>query len=234
MSNQLNNQQNDQMNNQVGNLPPTPGIEHRRRARFIGWWQAALFMLAGGILTVVLGILYITLFVGVAQNNLPLSQPPASGKADLTAQVSQEYVNREIASILAKKPVNILGVAEVKGVVVQFNPDQTLSATVRVAGFGRQLDFNIKDTVQVRGNQVALSLKENPQLDGLGLPVGLLDGVLDQVNANVASQLNQLIVSVGQAKDCTTGQQLGRVPTLLALDVQPGVLNARFAIAITS
>ena len=222
------------MGNQVNNQPRPGGIiEHRRRVRFIGWWQALLFMLAGGILTVILATLYITLFVGSPQNNLPLNLPPASGKADLTAQVSQEYVNREIASILTKKPVNILGVVEIKQVVVQFSPGSTLDATVRVAALGRQLDFHIKDTVQVRGNQVALTLKEDPKLGFLGLPLGMLDGVLDQVNTSVASQLNQLITSVGQAKDCATGQQIGRVPTLMALDVQPGVLNAQFAITIT-
>jgi hypothetical protein len=57
---------------------------------------------------------------------------------------------------------------------------------------------------------------------------------LDQVNLSVASQLNQLITSLGQAKDCTTGQQIGRVPTLLAIDSQQGVLNAQFNIAITT
>lgn len=222
------------MSNQLNNQPqPNATLEHRRRARFIGWWQALLFMVAGGGLTVILLVLYITLFVGSAQNNLPLALPPASGKADLTAGVSQEYVNREIASILDKTPVNILGVVEVKQVVVQFNSGSTLDARVRVTAFGRQLDFNIKDSLQVRGNQVALTLKEDPKLGGLGLPVGILNGVLDQVNTNVASQLNRLITSVGQAKDCLTGQQIGRVPTLLALDVQPGVLNAKFAIAIT-
>jgi hypothetical protein len=223
------------VNNQLNNQPQaTATIEHRRRARFIGWWQGLLFMLAGGVLSILLLVLYITMFVGSAQNNLPLALPPASGKADLTAQVSQEYANREIAAILDKTPVNILGVVEVKQVVVQFSPGSVLDSKVRVTAFGRQLDFNIKDTVQVRGNQVALTLKEDPKLGGLGLPVGILNGVLDQVNANVASQLNRLITSVGQAKDCATGQQLGRVPTLLGLDVQPGVLNAQFGIAITS
>lgn len=222
------------MSNQLNNQPQaTATIEHRRRVRFIGWWQALLFMLDGGVLTVILLVLYITLFVGSPQNNLPLTLPPASGKADLTAQVSQEYANREIASILDKKPVNILGVVEIKQVVVQFSPGAVLDANVRVSAFGRQLDFNIKDTVQVRGNQVALTLKEDPKLGGLGLPLGILDGILAQVNASVASQLNQLISSLGQAKDCVTGQQIGRVPTLLALDSEPGVLNARFAIAIT-
>ena len=105
---------------------------------------------------------------------------------------------------------------------------------MRIAAFGRQLDFNIKDIIQVRGNQVALTLKEDPKLGALGLPVGVLNGVLDQVNLSVASQLNQLITSLGQAKDCATGQQIGRVPTLLAIDSQQGVLNAHFNITITT
>ncbi|MBN9390609.1 MAG: hypothetical protein J0I20_21440 [Chloroflexi bacterium] len=212
----------------------TPVTRQPRQVKFIGWWQALLFMVAGGVLTIGLAILYLVLFVGSPQNNTPLTLPPVSGKADLTAQVSQEYVNREIASALTKKPVNILGVVDVKQVVVEFNPDSVLAADVRIAAFGRQLDFNIKDIVQVRGNQVALTLKEDPKLGGLGLPLGILNGVLDQVNVSVASQLNQLITSLGQAKDCTTGQQIGRVPTLLAINSQQGVLNAQFNIAITT
>ena len=221
------------MNEQIQTLPPGPVITPRQ-GRFIGWWQALLFMVAGGVLTAALAMLYLILFVGSPQNNTPLTLPPASGKADLTAEVSQEYVNREIASALTKQPVNILGVVEVKQVVVQFNPDSVLAADVRIAAFGRQLDFNIKDTVEVRGNQVALTLKEDPKLGVLGLPLGILNGVLDQVNLSVASQLNQLITSLGQAKDCATGQQIGRVPTLVAIDSQQGVLNAQFNIAITT
>lgn len=219
------------MSNQTEIIVPAA---RNRPGRFIGWGQALLFMLAGGVLALGLAMLYLILFVGSPQDNTPLTLPPASGKADLTAQVSQEYVNREIATALTKKPVNILGVVEVKQVVVQFNPGSVLDADVRIAAFGRQLDFNIKDTVQVRGNQVALALKEDPKLGGLGLPLGILNGVLDQVNMSVAAQLNQLITSLGQAKDCTTGQQIGRVPTLLAIDSQQGVLNAQFNIAITT
>lgn len=216
----------------VSNLPQTVTMPTRSKGPVIVWWHALVFMLAGSLLTFILLFGWLTLFTGVPANNTPLTLPPASGKTDLTAQVSQEYANREVAAILNKKPYSILGVAEVKQVVLQFMPDSVVNANVRVIALGRQFDFIIKDTIQVRGNRVTLALKEDPKLEGLGLPVGLLNGVLDQVNANVADQLNQLVVSVGMAKDCATGQQIGRVPTLQALDLQPGVLKAQFSIDI--
>jgi hypothetical protein len=218
----------------MNNLPQTLNKPTHSKGPVIAWWQVLGLMLAGSLLTIALFVIWLTFFAGVQENTNPLTIPPTSGKPDLNAQVSQEYVNREIASILTKKPVSILGVVEVKQVVVQFSPGSVMDSKVRVTALGRQFDFNIKDTIEVRGNQVALTLKEDPKLEGLGLglPVGMLNGVLEQVNASVASQLNQLIVSVGMAKDCTTGQQIGRVPTLLAVDVQPGVLNAQFAIEI--
>lgn len=218
------------------NYPETTTIinPQPRPRTVIVWWQALLFMLAGSILTVLLLVLGIILFTGVPATNIPLTQPPASGKADLNAQVSQEYVNREIAAYLTKSPVSILGVAQVKQVVVKLNSDQTLDATIRISALGRQFDFSVKDKVEVRGNKVALSLKEPPKIEGLGLPTNLLNGTLDQINSNVANQLNTLVASVGMAKNCTTGQELGRTPTLQSVDLQPGVLNAQFSIAIAS
>lgn len=211
----------------ITNPPPRP-------RPVIAWWQALLFMLAGSIVTVLLLVLWIVFFTGVPANNLPLTPPPASGKADLNAQISQEYVNREISSYLTKNPVSVLGVIQVKQVLVQFNSDQTLTATIRISTLGRQLDFSIKDKVEVRGNRVALYLQEPPKIDGFGLPTNVLNGALDQINNSVANQLNQLVTAAGMAKDCTTGQQYGRTPTLLGLNVQPGVMSAQFSIAIAS
>ncbi len=179
-------------------------------------------------------LLWIALFTGVPANNTPLTPPPASGKPDLNAQLSQEYVNREIAAFLNKSPVSVLGIVQVKQVVVQFSPDAVLDANIRISALGRQLDIVIKDTVEVRGNRLTLSLKEPPKLTGLGLPEDTVKGALDQINVSVANQLNQLVASVGLAKDCTSGQPLGRVPTLLALDLQPGLLNAQFSINIAT
>ncbi|MDB5081711.1 MAG: hypothetical protein JWP00_3635 [Chloroflexi bacterium] len=217
----------------MNNLPPTMQTQNTPKTPVIVWWQALGFMVAGSLLTILLLVLWLVLFTGVPVNTTALTLPPPSGKADLTAQVSQEYVNREVAAILNRKPVSILGVVEVKQVVVQFNPNSVLDSNVRVTALGRQFDFIIKNTVEVRGNRVTLKLKEDPKLGGLGLPVGVLSGVVDQVNNSVADQLNKLVISVGQARDCTTGEQIGRVPTLQALDLQPGVLNAQFSIAIT-
>lgn len=198
----------------------------------IAWWQALLFMLAGGILTILGLVVWLAFFTGVPVNNTPLALPQASGQSDLTATISQEYVNREIAAYLTKSPISVLGVVSVKQVVVQFNADQTLDAAIRITLLGRQLDFSVKDKVEVRGSQLALSLKEPPKIEGLGLPTSTFNGALDQINNSVANQLNQLVAAVGMAKDCTTGQQLGRTPVLLALDTRPGVLNAQFSIAI--
>lgn len=222
--------------NKMSNHPNTVTIQPQPRPKgpVIVWWHALLYMLAGSVITILLLVLWIAFFTGVPATNTPLTPPPTSGKPDLTAELSQEYVNREIAAYLNKSPVSVLGIVQVKQVVVQFSPDSVLDANIRISALGRQLDINIKDKVEVRGNQLTLSLKENPKVEGLGLPTATVNGALDQINANVASQLNQLVASVGMAKDCTTGKPLGRVPTLLALDLQPGVLHAQFSINIAT
>ena len=196
-------------------------------------WQMAAFMVLGALITIVVILLWFSLFIGVPAKSVPLDLPPASGKSDVTARVSQEYVNREVANFLTANPISVLAVGQVSQAVVQFNADSTMNVTASIKALGRQLDLKVKDKVFVKNNKLALALAEDPKLDGFGLPLAALNGVIEQVNNSVATQLNGLVQSVGVARDCTTGKPVGRVPTLQTLNLDGGVLVAEFSVAIS-
>ena len=219
------------MDNQSPAIAPV--IQPARPRRAIGILKIVGLMALGSLLTILLALLFVALFVGKPDSGQGLALPPASGKVDLTAMVSQEYANREVAHQLAVSPVSLLGVGTVGGAVLQFNPDSTVTVTAQIKALGRQVNVVIVDRITISGNQVDLILAQDPKLDSLDLPIGILRGVVGQVNISVAKQLNDLIVSIGKAQNCTTGKLIGRVPTLQTLSVDQGGLIAGFSIDIT-
>ncbi len=211
---------------------PEVALDKNKVRRKFGLWQAIGFTLLGSLFTFALFLLAFVFFAGVEVTKTSLPLPALSGASDLTAEVSQEYINREIATALVKNPISVVGVVEVKGLVVQFSRDNPIiDVGVRITALGRQFDFKIKDTVVVKNNKVELNLAEDLRLEGLFLPLGVLNGVVEQINSQVAQQLNQQLASISNARDAA-GKTLGRVPTLLSLSFGSGILIARFAIKI--
>lgn len=196
----------------------------------VRWWQALGFMLLGSFLTIGLLWLWLLLTAGTPVSSLPLTLPAPSGKPDLTASVSQEYINREIAVALAKTPISVLGVATIKEVVLEFQSAAAINIKARLVAFDRQFEFTIPNSVALKNNKVSLNLREDVKLGAI--PLGILNDAIEQVNRTAADQLNGQLSAVGQARNCTTGQLIGRVPTLLALRMEKGVLNAEFGIKI--
>src|SRR5690242_7048140 len=108
-------------------LTPVP----QKSGQSFGVWKALGFMFLGMLLTITLALSFFLLFTGAPQTGQPLPQPAPSGKPDLTATVSQEYINREVATSLEKNPISILGVADLKQVEIEFLPDSAISVTAR-------------------------------------------------------------------------------------------------------
>ncbi len=212
--------------------PPGPALNRARKWTIFLVLQIIGLMALGSLLTIIIALAAFALFAGTPASSIPISLPVSGGQADVTARVDQGYVNREVAYFLTTNPITILTVGQVSEAVIQFNPDSTMDVTARIKALGRQIDVKVKDRVFVKENKLALALAENPKLEGLGVPLDLLNGVIGQVNTTVANQLNGLVQGVGTARDCISGKPVGRIPTLQKLNLEKGVLVAEFSVAI--
>lgn len=94
-------------------------------------WQVIGYLVVGGLLSLL--SLFLILFFLTArpssQDNLVLSVSAGSGKSDIRVEISQDYINREVASSLAKKPITF-AVVKVTSVQVEVLSSSIISANV--------------------------------------------------------------------------------------------------------
>lgn len=76
-----------------------------------------------------------------------------------------------------------------------------------------------------------LEQSENTRLEDISLAI--LNGIVGQVNETIAAKLNDLINAAGVARSYTTGELLGRVPTLVSIATDAKIVIAEFNVAIT-
>lgn len=201
-------------------------IGHRR------WVRPILWVILGFLLNMLLVSLLVWWLIG--SSPAKLSAPPANNPAatsDLNVRVGQDYINREISRALQQNPLNAFGLASVSGLRIAFQPNSQMLVTVRLNAFGRDFDFNFKDSLAAVNQRVVLTQTGDVQLAILGLPLSALNEVVKQVNVLVEDQINKQ-VGAGQPGDCLTCTNLGRVPTLKSLTTESGTLVAQFDITI--
>jgi uncharacterized protein YpmS len=202
---------------------------HPPRPPAIRWWRWIIGSLGLVLVGVCLGIgltfIWILLSVSAPLSSAPLTQPVASNKSDANLTLSQEYINREITGFLNASPVKVLGVLEVKQVVVELKSGSQINIAARAEALGRQLDLNIKDNVSVSNGKVMLSLAESVKAGEFDLGFLNLNGVVDNVNLLVAGEINKLIAGVGSALP-------GHTPNLQQIALSEGVLGATFEVKV--
>ncbi len=214
-------------------LEQTQDVKLKQARSGLKWWQALGFMFGGGLLTMTGLVIYFMLLAGILPSSTPLAQPEPSGKVDLTARLSQEYVNFEVMRSLSKNPISVLGVGQVKQITLQFSSNSVIDVSSRVVVLGKQFDVKSKQTIFVKDNKVAIVLVEEPQLEGFGVPVPILRGLVNDVNQKMADQINQQLTSVSTGLDAN-GKPSGRTPTLLKLTGVSGGLEVDFTVKLTA
>jgi hypothetical protein len=197
----------------------------------IRWWRWIIGSLGWVLVGIFLGIgltfIWLLLSVSAPLPSAPLTQPVASNKPDSNLTLSQEYINREITGFLNTNPVKVLGVLEVKQVVVELKPGTQINVAARAEALGRQLNLNIKDNVSVSNGKVMLSLAEPVKAGEFDLGFLNLNGVVDNVNVLVAGEINKLIAGVGSALP-------GHTPNLQQIELSEGLLDATFEVKVES
>ena len=196
------------------------------RRRRLNLWLGIIGLLLLGIAVGMAGtMLFLWLVVSQPLSGTQVASPPASGQQDARLTLSQEYINREVAAYLADNPVKVLGVLEVKQVVVTLAPGTQVAITARAEALGRQVDLNLKDTISVKDGKVGLTLAEPVNAGGLQIPFVDLNGIVGNVNSLVANEINKLIAGVGTAIPTHR-------PTLQQIVLGQGVLEATFTVTI--
>lgn len=199
-----------------------------------GWLGALGFMLLGSLLTLVLPLLALFFLLPKATPGTELNLPSSGGRPDLSIQISQDYINREIKSYFAKNPPNILGIAGIKSSVLELRENSIVQATVRVSVLTGDFDIQVREKISLDNGKVLLTLADDLKIENFAIPAQVANLVFQEVNKTAATAINQQIAKISEAKNNETGEKLGRSPKLLAVRTQPGVLSADVDISINS
>jgi uncharacterized protein YpmS len=202
--------------------PPPPVVRRRRLNLWLGGAGVLLLGIAFGMAAT---MLFLWLAVSQPLSPDPVPPPTPSQQQDARLTLSQEYINREVAAYLSANPVKVLGVLEVKQVVVELVPGNQVNITARAEAIGRQIDLKLKDNITVKDGQIVLTLAEPVNAGGLQLPFVNLNGIVDNVNVLVANEINKLIAGVGSALPA-------HKPTLKGIVLSQGTLEATFGVTI--
>lgn len=173
----------------------------------------------GFVLALVLGALaYFFLYIYNPNPNQPLPRPPEqAGTPDITATLSESYLNKEIARQLQSRAVRA-GPVELSDVVIKVLNNAQIEVTMRAKSGPASFDLTVTEQVSVQGGQVQLVAVGQPRATSGQLPPGI-NAILDQVNNEfIEPQINQQLTQI------TINSRNVR---LTGLTSSPGLLTVR-------
>lgn len=149
-----------------------------------------------------LGMVFAVLLGGVAiyflyfynsNPNAPLPRPASqTGTPDLSATLSQTYLNREISQALSAKPFQA-GAVTIRDIVVQVKADSQMDITMRASSGPATFDLLVTESLAVQNGKVKLSIVGQPKVTGGALPPGV-GQIMDQVNTQfIEPQINSQV-----------------------------------------
>ena len=131
----------------------------------------------------------------------PLPRPAAqTGTPDLSATLSQTYVNREIEKALAAKPYQV-GALTVRDIVVEVKSDSQMDVTMRASAGPATFDLLVTESLVVQDGKVRVAVVGQPKVTGGTLPIAT-GQLMNQVNTqfiepNINNQVSALNINGG-------------------------------------
>jgi hypothetical protein len=131
----------------------------------------------------------------------PLPRPAAqSGTPDLSATLSQTYLNREIANSLSAKPFQA-GAVTIRDIVVQVKGDSQMDISMRASTGPATFDLLVTESLSVQNGKVKITIIGQPKVTGGALPPSA-GQIMDQVNnqfiePQINNQVNALNINGG-------------------------------------
>lgn len=152
-----------------------------------------------------LGIVFTLLIGGIAvfflyfynpNPNAPLPRPAAqSGAPDLTATLSQTYLNNEISRGLSAKPFEA-GSVLIRDIVVVIKADSQMDITMRASTGPATFDLLVTESLSVQNGKIKLGIVGQPKVTGGALPPSITQ-ILDQVNTQyIEPQINNEVAAI--------------------------------------
>jgi hypothetical protein len=189
-------------------------VRARRRGGGGVPWLAGCGLLLLGLLIGAFGLLALAIFwFGTPASNQTFERRDTTSPTDLTATLSESYINSALTKYLKDNPINLSGILQVKDVVLELNPNQQVKANLRLGNGLVDFDVIVVEQVGISNNQLQLKPVGQPQVGKGNLPIGA-DKVVELVNNTlIVPQLNRNFfeVSVGDRKfrlvDVTTASK---------------------------
>jgi hypothetical protein len=213
------------MTYQPGGQPsayPSAGQVKRNR-QGIPWFMGCFLMLFGfvvGVVALALGSLW---YFGSAPTNNPLPvRPTPAGQADITAQISEGYINTEIQRQIKSNPVSLGGVIGLKDLVVNVRAGNLIDVQLKVGSPVADFDISLTERVAVADGQITLRAEGNPKVGNGNIPIDITQ-IINVVNRDIIQpRLND-----AAAKIAVNGRNLRLVDITTANQIITVKLNAQ-------
>ncbi len=197
----------------------SPGAPPTRRRSGGGLLGCGTFILGFLTAAVIAGIAVFFLYFYNPNGNQPLPRPTnPSGTPDITATLSQQYLNNEISRSFAGKPFKA-GSVDLKDVVITVKADSLIDVAMRATYGGvANFDLTITEQVIIQNGQIRLTIAGQPKLTNGQLPPGV-DAILQQINTQaIEPKINTLVNQI------TVN---GRTLKLTGISSTPGLLTVQ-------
>lgn len=202
-----------------------------------GWLWAIFFMLLGCFLTLAVPIVLLLFVLPKATPASELNSPSSGGRPDFAVQISQDYINRELKTYLNKNPAKVGGVAELKGVVIEFQDNSIVQLTNRISFLTGEFDIQIRENVRIQNGRVVLSLADALKIESFAIPAQVANLVFDEVNKIAANSINEQLAKISEPQENTSGLSstpgIIRQPKLLSVSTRAGILSAEVDISLS-
>ena len=207
-----------------GGYPPGPGgpapmrVQRPGPARSSGGgFGCGSFILGFLTAAVLAGVGVFFLYFYNPNANSPLPRPTnAPGTPDISATLSQEYLNNEISRTLTSNPFKVSGIT-LQDAVITVKENSQIDVAMRATGVV-SFDLTATEQVTVENGQIKLTLVGQPRMTNGQLPPAAGD-ILQQINTgfiepHINEQVTQIMVD-------------GRKLTLTGITTTSGLLTVQ-------
>ncbi len=198
----------------------SPGKVRDGRKKGIPWVLGCGLLLMGFVLGVA-GILILALLVfGSPVSNQPFpARQPVPGITDLSATLSESYLNAETLREVKANPYTIAGIFSLKDISIKILPGQQFEINAKLGNSLVDFDVSVTESASVVNNKIVLRAIGEPKVGKGNLPIST-NQVVQAINDNlIEPQLNRSAATIK-----VNDRQLN----LIDLETQRGLLIVRY------
>lgn len=172
------------------------GARVRRRGAGVPWLAGCGLLLLGAFIGALALFALAIFYFGSPPNNQPLPRRDFTGTADVSATLSESYLNAALTKYVKDNPITLGGLLGVKDIVLNIQPNQRVGVQLRVSGGPAVIDINVTEAIGVQNGKIVLKPVGQPSVGKGNLPLPA-DKVVELANTIfVEPQINQNLAQV--------------------------------------